>query len=290
MRRFGDWALYAAIAVLAAAVLLPFALPAQAQSPLVAAGRRRAPRDRVVPRAHRRLQERGHPSQHTLRPQHRRHRAPGARGGGVRGGDLGPAQRTGRSHGEPPQQPLAADDPAPEGPQDGRPRGRLLPDRSAGQAGGRGSLQAVRAVRRRQVHLEGGRPGPRSEPRAALRRGGVRHRRARDQDQVREGHRRRGREAHQRPRQGDPRRQARDLHRAGPRRARDHEHGAFRVQRGEGRARAFQLRGEAARPRARGQGAGRRGGGDPRGPAHGPVRAGNRRPRRLSRSRTASFS
>jgi ABC-type uncharacterized transport system involved in gliding motility auxiliary subunit len=40
MRRFGDWALYAAIAVMAAAILLPFALPSQARFRwwLVAAG------------------------------------------------------------------------------------------------------------------------------------------------------------------------------------------------------------------------------------------------------------
>ena len=40
MKRFGDWAQYAGIAVLAAAVLLPFALPSQAQYRwwLVAAG------------------------------------------------------------------------------------------------------------------------------------------------------------------------------------------------------------------------------------------------------------
>ena len=106
-------------------------------------------------------------------------------------------------------------------------RGRLLPERPAGQAPGRGPVQAVRALRRRQVHVEVGRSRPRAHAGQGVRRRGLRHHRAGGQRTYREGAgRRAGGEAHQRPGEGDSRGQAPGLHRPGPRRAGDHQHRA----------------------------------------------------------------
>ena len=209
----------------------------------------------------------------------------------TRGGRVLPAQRAARPHREPPQQPGPADHPAPARSEDGRERGGLLPERPAGQARGRGPLQAVRALRRRAFHLEGRRSRPRARAGPALQRGDVRHGGAGDQGQVGEGDGRRGGEAHQRPGAPDPRGQARRLRHPGPRRARADQHRARRLQRGQEGPGAGELRGQAARSSpARGRCPTTRPCVIDPGPAHGSAGARGRRPRRLSWPRRASSS
>src|SRR5207247_10980280 len=121
--------------------------------PLVARGRRYPAGRRVVPHARERLPLRGDASHDAVRREHRRDHSARARVDRLRGGALRSAQRAARFDREPAQQPLAADDPAPEGPEDRRQRRGFLPERSAGQTRRRRPLQAVRALLERQVHV-----------------------------------------------------------------------------------------------------------------------------------------